>query len=125
MKSVWPAGWSTAGHYAPGVISRGMVYVSGQLPVDHDTGKLVDGGVAAQTQMALQNVEAVLQAAGATCHDVVLCRVYIPDVALWDEVNAVYAAFFGDHKPARVVVPTRELHHGALIEIEAVAEGKE
>ncbi len=125
MKSVWPTGWSTAGHYAPGIISRGTVYVSGQLPIDHDTGKLVDGGVAAQTERALQNVEAVLLAAGVTRKDVVLCRVYVPDVALWDEVNAVYAAFFGDHKPARVVVPTRELHHGALVEIEAMAEGKE
>lgn len=54
----------------------------------------------------------------------VLCRVYISDIALWDEVNAVYAAFFGSHKPARVVVPTRALHHGALVEIEAVAELK-
>ena len=51
-----------------------------------------------------------------------LCRVYIPDVAAWDTVNAVYAAFFGSHKPARVIVPTRELHHGARIEIEAIAE---
>ena len=54
--------------------------------------------------------------------DVVLCRVYIPDVAAWDTVNAVYAAFFGSHKPARVIVPTRELHNGARIEIEAIAE---
>ena len=52
------------------------------------------------------------------------CRVYISDIALWDEVNAVYAAFFDSHKPARVVVPTRALHHGALVEIEAVAELK-
>ena len=51
-----------------------------------------------------------------------LCRVYVSSIALWDAVNAVYAAFFGSHKPARVVVPTRELHNGALVEIEAVAE---
>ena len=51
-----------------------------------------------------------------------MCRVYIPDVALWDAVNEVYADFFGEHKPARVVVPTRALHHGALVEIEAMAE---
>ena len=54
--------------------------------------------------------------------DVVMCHVYIPDMAGWDEVNLAYGEFFGDHKPARVVVPTRELHHGALVEIEAVAE---
>ena len=75
-----------------------------------------------QTRDALHNVERVLLAAGCTKEDVVLCRVYIPDVAAWDTVNAVYAAFFGAHKPARVIVPTRELHHGARIEIEAIAE---
>ena len=75
-----------------------------------------------QTRDALHNVERVLFAAGCTKEDVVLCRVYIPDVAAWDTVNAVYAAFFGSHKPARVIVPTRELHNGALVEIEAVAE---
>lgn len=110
------------GHYVPGVISRGMLYISGQLPMDHDSGKMVEGDVAVQAEMALRNVERVLMAAGAAKENVVLCRVYIPDVALWDEVNRVYAAFFGGHKPARVVVPTRELHHGALVEIEAMAE---
>lgn len=75
-----------------------------------------------QTRDALHNVERVLLAAGCTKEDVVLCRVYIPDVAAWDTVNAVYAAFFGAHKPARVIVPTRELHNGARIEIEAIAE---
>lgn len=75
-----------------------------------------------QTRDALHNVERVLLAAGCTREDVVLCRVYIPDVAAWDTVNTVYADFFGSHKPARVVVPTRELHNGALVEIEAIAE---
>lgn len=57
--------------------------------------------------------------------NVVMCRVYIPDVAYWDDVNEVYANFFGAHKPARVIVPCRELHHGALVEIEAMAELEE
>ena len=113
---------SKGGHYSPGVVSRGMLYVSGQLPIDHSTGKIVPGGVAEQTEAALRNVEKVLVAAGAARESVVLCRVYVPDVALWDEVNRVYAAFFGAHKPARVVVPTTALHHGALVEIEAMAE---
>ena len=67
----------------------------------------------------------MLSAAGVTKESVVLCRVYVPDVALWDEVNATYAAFFGEHKPARVIVPTNALHHGALVEIEATAELEE
>ena len=116
---------SKGGHYSPGVISKGMLYISGQLPIDHSTGKLAGGGVAEHTRVALANVESILKEAGAAKEDVVLCRVYIPDVALWDQVNKEYAAFFGDHKPARVVVPTRELHHGALVEIEAMAEIKE
>ena len=101
-----------AGHYVPGMIS-------GQT-----TGAPMAPDLAQQTQDTLHNVERVLLAAGCDREDVVLCRVYISDIALWDEVNAVYAAFFGSHKPARVVVPTRALHHGALVEIEAVAELK-
>ena len=110
------------GHYVPGMISRGMVYISGQLPMDHESGKMVTGDIAEQTKTALGNVEKVLHAAGAAKENVVLCRVYIPDVAHWDTVNRVYGDFFGSHKPARVVVPTRELHNGAMVEIEAVAE---
>lgn len=110
------------GHYVPGVISHGMLYVSGQLPVDPATGAIVTGGVVEHTRAALDNVERVLTAAGLTKARVVQCRVYIPNVADWDAVNDAYAAFFGPHKPARVIVPSRALHHGALVEIEAVAE---
>ena len=112
---------SKGGHYSPGVVSRGMLYVSGQLPIDHRTGALVSGGIAEQTSAALWNMDQVLKAAGATKESVVMCRVYVPDVKLWDEVNRSYAEYFGDHRPARVVVPTTELHHGALVEIECIA----
>lgn len=110
------------GHYVPGMISGGMLYVSGQLPVHHETGAPMAEDIEQQTRDALHNVELVLNAAGCGREDVVFCRVYVSSIALWDAVNAVYAAFFGSHKPARVVVPTRELHNGALVEIEAVAE---
>ena len=111
-----------SGHYVPGMISGNTLYVSGQLPVHHETGAPMAADIAQQTRDALHNVERVLLAAGCTKENVVLCRVYIPDVAAWDAVNAAYAAFFGSHKPARVMVPTRELHNGALVEIEAIAE---
>lgn len=112
------------GHYVPGMISGGMLYISGQLPVHHETGTPMSAGIEQQTRDVLHNVELVLNAAGCGREDVVLCRVYISDIALWDAVNVIYAEFFGAHRPARVVVPTRELHHGALIEIEAIAEVK-
>jgi 2-iminobutanoate/2-iminopropanoate deaminase len=110
------------GHYSPGVLAGNILYISGQLPMDPETGKLVAGGIEAQTKAALGNVERVLTAAGLAKTDVAMCRVYIPDMAYWDTVNDIYADFFGEHKPARVIVPTRELHHGALVEIEAIAE---
>ena len=116
---------SAGGHYSPGIVSRGMLYVSGQLPIDRTTGKIVAGGVEEQTKAALCNLEKILTEAGVTKEAVVFCRVYIPDVELWDAVNRVYAEFFGEHKPARAVVPTGKLHHGALVEIEAVAETEE
>ena len=90
--------------------------------MDPVTGLMPEGGVGAHAKMALANVERILAEAGLARDSVVQCRVYIPDVAYWDEVNTVYADFFGAHKPARVVVPSRDLHGGALVEIEAVAE---
>ena len=110
------------GHYVPGMISGRTLYISGQLPVHHETGLPMAETIEQQTKDALHNLELVLNAAGCTKEDVVLCRVYIPDVCHWDAVNEVYGAFFGSHKPARVIVPTRELHNGAMVEIEAVAE---
>jgi reactive intermediate/imine deaminase len=108
-------------HYSPGVVYNGLLYVSGQLSIDPATGAVPPGGVAAETRQALLNLEAVLAAVCAKKTDVIQCRVYTPDVDLWDEINAVYAEFFGDHKPARCVVPTSRLHYGCLVEIEAVA----
>ncbi len=110
------------GHYVPGMISGNTLYISGQLPMDHDTGVMCRGSIEEQTLQALKNVERVLRAAGAEKENVVLCRVYIPNVAHWDDVNRVYGAFFGAHRPARVIVPCRDLHDGVLVEIEAVAE---
>ena len=109
------------GHYSQGIAEGGLVYVAGQLPIDPATGKIETSSVEDQTLRALKNVEAVLRAAGSSKEDVLKVTVYVPDISTWGRVNAVYAVFFGEHRPARAVVPTRELHFGALIEIEAVA----
>jgi 2-iminobutanoate/2-iminopropanoate deaminase len=110
-----------AGHYAQAIVHDGLVYVSGQLPIDPASGEKRLGSIEEQAEQALVNVAALLEAAGSDLDHVVKTTVYVSDISLWGRVNAVYAAFFGDHRPARAVVPTRELHYGFQIEIEAVA----
>lgn len=114
-----------AGHYSQGIIHNGLVYVSGMLAVDPATGEKKLGSIEEQTLQALENVDAVLQAAGSSRDKVLKCTCYVSDIELWGRVNAVYAEFFGEHKPARAVVPTRELHFGFKVEIECVAAVKE
>lgn len=108
-------------HYSSAVVHEGIVYVSGQLPMDPDKGRPVEGPIEVQTKAALQNLLDVLHAAGSSKEKVLRTTAFIPDVSLWGKVNEVYAEFFGDHKPARTVVPCTELHYGCLIEIDAVA----
>ena len=110
-----------AGHYSPGVVANGLVFVSGQLPMDPASGTVVDGGIEAQTERALRNVEVILQAAGSGLSQVVQMTIYISDGDLWGRVNAVYARVMGEHRPARAVVPVSPLHYGSLIEIQAIA----
>ena len=110
-----------AGHYSQAVVHAGMVYVAGQLPLDPVTGKLVPGDIATQTERTLRNVEAVLEAAGSDLDRLVSVTIFVTDVALWPQVNEVYAKVLGDHRPARAVVPVLPLRHGALLEIQAIA----
>lgn len=79
------------------------------------------GSIEEQTRQALENVAAIVAAGGGGLEDVLKVTVYVSDIDLWGRVNEVYSAFFGEHRPARAVVPTRDLHHGFQIEIEAVA----
>ena len=110
------------GHYTPGILSNGMLYISGQLSIDPDTRQVPEGGMAEHARIALSNVERVLKAGGLCRTDIVQCRVYISDIEEWDTFNKIYAEFFGEHKPARIVLPVGKLHYGCLVEIEAVAE---
>ena len=112
---------ASSAHYSPGIRHNGVLYISGQLSLDPETGKVPQGGIGAETKQALQNLELVLQSANLGREDVLMCRVYITDIADWPEVNQVYAEFFGDHKPARAVIPVRPLYADCLVEIEAVA----
>jgi 2-iminobutanoate/2-iminopropanoate deaminase len=109
------------GHYAQGVSHGGFLFVSGQLPIDPKTGETNAGSIEEQTRLVLDNVLAVVSAAGGDRSNIVKTTVYVSDIRLWDRVDAVYTAFFGLYRPARAVVPVKELHHGLDIEIEAVA----
>lgn len=111
-----------AGHYTPGIISNGTLYISGQTSVNPATGKPPEGGVKAETLMALKKMEDVLKAAGVSKEAVVMCRLYMTSASLWQEINEAYQDFFGDHKPARIALPIKELNHGCLVEVEAIAE---
>jgi reactive intermediate/imine deaminase len=110
------------GHYSPGVLCGNMLYISGQLSIDPITKLPPAGGVKAETAQALENLQTVLRAAGLEKTNVAMCRVYLPDISYWSDLNEVYSNFFGEHKPARVVVPTNTLYAGCLVEIEAIAE---
>ncbi len=110
-----------AGHYSQAIVHRGVVYVAGQLAIDPRTGEKKLGSIEEQTEQTLQNVGAILQAAGSDLSRVLKMTIYISDISLWGAVNEVYARILGEHRPARAVVPTKELHYGFLIEIEAIA----
>ena len=110
-----------AGHYAQGIVHNGVVYVAGQLPIVPGSSDRTVGSMAQQAEQTLRNVEAVLQAAGSGLDKVLQMTIYVSDISLWGEVNVAYARVMGDHKPARAVVPVKELHYGYQIEIQAIA----
>jgi 2-iminobutanoate/2-iminopropanoate deaminase len=110
------------GHYSQAVRVGSLLFVSGQLPIDRD-GSVVKGTMAEEAAQALENIRAIVEAAGGTIADIVQCIIYISDITLWAEANGIYGAFFSEVPvpPARVVVPVKEMHFGAQIEIQAIA----
>lgn len=113
------------GHYSQAVVYNGLVYVSGQLSIDPQTGEKRLGSIGEQTEQALKNVAAILKAANSDLSRVLKMTLYVADINLWGAVNAVYARVLGEHRPARAVIPTGELHYGFLIEIDAIAAIKD
>ena len=110
-----------AGHYSQAVVHGGFVFVAGQLPLDPRAPDLPPGDVEEQTERTLRNVEAILLAAGTDLGHLVSVTVYVSDIAIWPRVDAAYARVLKGHRPARAVVPVKELHHSFLVEIQAVA----
>jgi 2-iminobutanoate/2-iminopropanoate deaminase len=110
-----------AGHYSQATVYNGLVFVAGQLSIDPQTGEKKLGSIEEQTEQALKNVAAILEAANSSLSRALKLTVYVADIELWSAVNAVYTRVLGDHKPARAVIPTGKLHYGFLIEIDAIA----
>ncbi|MDI6711127.1 MAG: RidA family protein [Bacillota bacterium] len=112
---------AAVGPYSQAVERGGMVFVSGQLPLDPMTGAPVAGDIRTQTARCLENIAAVLAAAGLSLADVVKVTVYLTDLADFAVVNEVYAAHFAEPYPARAAVQVAALPKGAALEIEAIA----
>lgn len=111
------------GHYSQAMVHGDLIFVSGQLPIT-PTGERLTGSIEIQALQALMNLRAILRAAGSDTDHVLKTTIFISDIELWGAVNTIYSEFFGAHRPARSIVPTKELHYGFLIEIEAIAVKK-
>jgi 2-iminobutanoate/2-iminopropanoate deaminase len=110
-----------AGYYSQAIVHNGLVYVAGQLPIDPRTGEKKTGPIEEQTEVVLNNIRAILLAAGSDLDRVLKMTVYISDISQWGKVNEVYGRMMGAHRPARAIVPVKELHYGFQIEIDAIA----
>jgi 2-iminobutanoate/2-iminopropanoate deaminase len=111
---------AAVGLYSHAVQSGGLLFCSGQVPLDPETGKLVEGSIGDQTRRCLQNLEVVCAAAGASLRDAVRLGVYVTDMGTFPQVNEAYATFFGDGPPARTTIGVASLPLGAAVEIDAV-----
>lgn len=112
---------AAVGPYSQGVKAENIIYTSGQLPINPETGKLLTGDIKEQAKMSLENVKAVLESAGATLEDVVKVTVFVADINKFSDINEVYGEYFSNHKPARSLVEVSKLPLGGEIEIEAIA----
>ncbi len=120
IKLIQPAGQPVIGPYSPATLSGNLVFVSGQIPRGAD-GKIVGDTIANATRQALENLRAVLGAAGCSESNVVKTTVFMQDLADFEGMNAAYAAFFGAHRPARSTVQVAKLPANARVEIECIA----
>lgn len=111
---------AAVGPYSHGVKANGLLFCSGQVPLDPESGELVGGDIGDRTRRCLQNLEAVCAAAGAQLGDAVRCTVYVTDMTQFAAVNAAYGEYFAADPPARVTVGVAALPLGADVEIDAV-----
>jgi len=108
------------GPYSQAVEAGNLLFISGQIPLDPETGAMVAGGIKEQTRRVLDNLKAVAEAAGKSLSDVVKCTVFLADMNDFASMNAVYAEYFTENFPARAAVEVARLPKDALVEIEAI-----
>ena len=109
------------GPYSQGIVAGGFCFTAGQVPFDPATMKIVEGDIRVQAERVFDNLQAVLGGAGCSFRDVVKATVFLTDLSEFAEMNAVYAARFGDHRPARSTVQVAKLPAGARLEVDLVA----
>jgi len=112
---------SAIGPYSQAVEMKGMLFISGQVPVDPKTGKLVEGDITVQTKQVMKNIEAILHEAGYSFSDVVKSTCYLASISDFKAMNDVYSVFYTENHPARAAFAVKDLPLGALIEIETFA----
>jgi 2-iminobutanoate/2-iminopropanoate deaminase len=119
---ITPNAPAAIGPYSQAVRTGSLIFVSGQIPLDAATGQLVRGDIGTQTQQVLENVAAVLEAAGSSLAKVVKTTVYLRDLGEFGRMNEIYGKFFPENPPARATVQVARLPRDAAIEIDVVAE---
>ncbi|MDQ3243175.1 MAG: RidA family protein [Gemmatimonadota bacterium] len=113
------------GPYSQGIIAKGFLFSAGQIALDPSTGQMVDGDISRQTERVMENLQAVLEAAGLDWNDVVKTTVYLHDMAHFPVVNEIYGRWIADARPARSTVQVAALPRGGLVEIDFVAAIRE
>jgi 2-iminobutanoate/2-iminopropanoate deaminase len=109
------------GPYSQGIIAGNFIFVSGQIPLDPMTGKIVEGTISQQTEQVLKNIQSILEAAGANLKDIVKCTVFLKDINTFPEMNQKFAEFFKENPPTRAAVEVSRLPKDVGVEIEAIA----
>jgi len=112
---------AAVGPYSQAVEINGTLYISGQIPLDPDSGKVVEGGIEAQTTRVMENISAILSASGYTFRDVVKSTCLLSDMSDFKLMNTVYARYYPENQPARAAFAVKALPLGVLIEIETIA----
>ena len=112
------------GHYSPGVVHNGVVYVAGQLPINAN-GEVQLKSMEEQTALCMHNIEQILLSAGSSLQHIIKVNVFVSDISSWPAINAAYSRIMGSHKPARIVVPCNTLNYGCGVEIDCIAAVKE